>query len=114
VDGYRQGLARTFHANGQKRTEGMYAADKQVGVWRSWRENGKALEEIQFADGLKEGPITRWQENGARELEGAYKADKKDGTFRYYDEEGELAKTEQYSAGRLVSTKKQAQLKKTK
>jgi antitoxin component YwqK of YwqJK toxin-antitoxin module len=84
----------------------MYANDKQVGVWRSFRENGMPLEERTYVDGIKEGPTARWQESGAKEFDGAYKADQKDGPFNYYDKEAELTKTEQYTKGHLVGTKK--------
>jgi antitoxin component YwqK of YwqJK toxin-antitoxin module len=61
---------------------------------------------MQFVAGKKHGATVRWHASGAKELEGSYKDGKKDGTFSYYTEEGELSKTEQYSSGRLVTTKK--------
>ncbi len=88
------------------RTSGMFAGDKQVGVWRSWRDNGIPLEERKYVDGLKDGPTTRWQPSGAKEFEGAYKADEKDGTYSYFDKDNELTKTEEYKNGRLISSKK--------
>jgi antitoxin component YwqK of YwqJK toxin-antitoxin module len=88
------------------RTSGMYANDKQVGVWRSWRQNGLQLEEKKYVDGVKEGPTARWQDNGAKEFDGTYKADAKDGTFNYYNKDAELIKTEQYNKGTLIGSKK--------
>ncbi|HKQ48639.1 MAG TPA: hypothetical protein VJZ71_11260 [Phycisphaerae bacterium] len=39
----RHGHWVTYHANGQKASEGMYEDGVKVGEWRSWDEYGRAL-----------------------------------------------------------------------
>src|SRR5262245_52800385 len=96
-------MVHSLNPNGKKNTEGKYDNDKKIGVWRSFREDGSKLEEVEYVNDLQEGKFTRWHPNGVKEVEGQYKAGKKEGTWKFTDQEdGELLRTEDYKADQLI------------
>lgn len=46
--GKKSGMSTVYFDNGQKRYEGMYENDKQIGIWRFWDESGKLVQEKEY------------------------------------------------------------------
>lgn len=41
LDGKRNGMWTAWHANGLKKSEGLYEGGREVGDWYTWKEDGK-------------------------------------------------------------------------
>lgn len=44
--GMKNGKSTVYYDNGQKRYEGQYKDDKQVGIWRFWQVDGTLITEL--------------------------------------------------------------------
>ena len=49
--GVKQGLFRTWHANGMPHIEGQHEAGKRIGKWDFFEDTGQLNETLDFADG---------------------------------------------------------------
>jgi antitoxin component YwqK of YwqJK toxin-antitoxin module len=79
LKGKREGLAITWHENGQKQIEVNFVDGKQDGLTTHWYENGQKKEEGHWKDGKKDGLGTIWYENGQKKSESHWKDNKANG-----------------------------------
>ena len=73
VPGTRDGLALTYHANGQMQDSGAYSEDKRTGLWKIWYANGQQDAIGSFNRDSLEGNWTYYRENGNKSTEERYK-----------------------------------------
>ena len=87
---------------GDMRTEGEYRADKQVGEWVSYFDNGKMAFSGKFNAGYPDGEHFFYYENGKiREIQ-VYAAGVRHGDWKKYLDTGELYFTVTYNQGAEV------------
>ncbi|MDA9120233.1 hypothetical protein N9J83_08875, partial [Opitutales bacterium] len=55
-----------WHENGQKRSVGLYKADKKDGLYTTWHENGQKASVQNYLEGKLNGPEEKWHENGTK------------------------------------------------
>ena len=83
ADGTKQGPSRLFESG--VRTEGSYAKGEQVGIWRSWYENGKPFWRHRVVAGSLDGPEITWDHKGALMSKGSYRAGEREGLWMVND-----------------------------
>lgn len=79
VDGTKHGPSQLLEVSG--RTEGSYANGREVGIWRSWYENGRPFRRYQFRAGGLDGLEIRWDLHGTIISKGAYRAGDREGPW---------------------------------
>ena len=52
---YVNGTSRSWHRNGDLKSEVEVKNGKRTGVYRSWHDNGQKEEEVTYVDGSREG-----------------------------------------------------------
>lgn len=67
--GLPHGLRMTWHANGQKRSEGRVIFGQQQGVYRQWTETGALAAEADFKNGKPHGLSRAWHPSGCLKAE---------------------------------------------
>lgn len=151
-DGEKDVFMISFFENGKVMAEGKYVDQKKdstwkfyseitgtivsletyentikSGVWQTYYENGKVLEEITYKDDIREGSCnqyftngeiksksiyindrlegltTIYHLNGKVNVSGTYKNSQKDGIWMYFNEIGEKEMKEVYSNGDLLT-----------
>lgn len=55
-----EGIARYWHENGQKRSEGQYREGQRTGEWREWDKTGRLIAGGAYVDGKKHGTWQAW------------------------------------------------------
>ena len=88
LKGEREGLAITWHENGQKQSEGSYKNGKSDGLATYWYEHGQKEQEANWKDGKQDGLTTHWYENGQKKEEVNWKDGKQDGLGTHWHEDG--------------------------
>jgi antitoxin component YwqK of YwqJK toxin-antitoxin module len=83
ADGKKHGPSRKFE--GGVRTEGSYANGREIGIWRSWYENGKPFRHLRFISGSLDGPEITWDLDGTLISKGAYRAGEREGLWTVND-----------------------------
>lgn len=68
--------------------------DERVGPWTFWFPNGQKRSEGAFAADQRDGMWTWWHPNGQKWIEGIYVMGKKSGPWSWWDDKGKLEKTE--------------------
>jgi hypothetical protein len=58
------GVATTFHPNGQKREEGPYRGGERDGLWTEWWPSGQKRREATYRGNALDGPVREWDETG--------------------------------------------------
>ena len=89
-------LKKTYHPNGQLRTQGNMLLEKKEGKWVSFYENGMPWSETWFEKGKKHGSTTVWYASGRKFYEGRFEHDKEAGKWIYWDEQGNVLKEFKY------------------
>jgi len=84
VDGVREGLVRSWYADGQMRGEGRLHRNRRIGTWTMWHKNGQKRIETAYELGLKHGRSTAWDADGNVIETGEYARKKKHGTWITY------------------------------
>jgi len=69
----------------------QYKADKKVGIWKTYYENGQLKSEGSYVSGQKDGLHKEYENNGILLLEGFYTNGKANGLMKWYHERGHLA-----------------------
>ncbi len=86
--------------------QGIRPPPRYTGTWRTWHENGNPRSERSLVKGVSHGPSKEWDTQGKRIATGEYRnGDRFDGSFRQsYYLDGDLAKhcyaVDSYSSGR--------------
>lgn len=99
VDGVREGLWRSWHANGKNRGEGRLHRNRRIGTWIMWDENGQKRSELAYDVGLRHGRSTVWDADGNVIETGEYVRKKKHGIWVTYVD-GEKTETEWVNGAR--------------
>jgi antitoxin component YwqK of YwqJK toxin-antitoxin module len=73
LPGIRDGLAMTYHPNGQIEDSGIYKADLKTGLWKSWFENGALSSEGNYQNDSLTGNWIFYRENGNKSTEENYR-----------------------------------------
>lgn len=63
-NGKRQGVAKTWSANGNLRIECSYNQNKLTGDYKSYWENGNLALQVNYVDGKKQGEEKQWYSDG--------------------------------------------------
>ena len=104
-EGKRDGLWRSWHENGQLRTEKNYKDGKGDGLSMRWYENGQLQREYNYKDGKRDGLWRGWYANGQLEREKNYKDGKGDGLYRGWHENGQLEYEYNIKDGKEINEK---------
>jgi antitoxin component YwqK of YwqJK toxin-antitoxin module len=83
ANGTKHGPSRLFESG--VRTEGSYANGEQVGIWRSWYENGRPFWRRRLVAGSNDGPAIEWDHNGTLMSKGEYRAGRREGQWTLTD-----------------------------
>ena len=70
----REGVAVSYHPNGNVAIEAPYKNGKLEGVYKSYYENGKPWQIIGYKDGIEDGVSTDFYESGMKKTREIYKA----------------------------------------
>lgn len=98
----KQGHFVYFFENGQKKSEGDYNNDHNIGSWTAWHETGELHLEAQYDNkGYRTGYWKCWYSSGVLDYEGEYINDEKEKGWLWYFENGQMSSKEIYSKGEL-------------
>lgn len=117
-NGYKTGIWKVWHVNGQLRDSGIIKNNQLVGTWNTWYENGKLLLLIDYASdvylaspdryskpastptnlvttdadlvGYKHGNFLRYYSKGTMNDSGQYIGDKKSGLWKIWFPNGQM------------------------
>jgi|GEM_PF-4687057 len=106
-DGKRNGVFRTFFADGKPKTETHWANDEQTGVAQEWWPNGKLKEKAHYQAGLLNGERLRYRQDGTPESVEHFEPDptrpryaRNTGTWKTFHSNGKLERETHYVEGR--------------
>ncbi len=97
--GRKQGKWSKSYDNGNKKYEGSFENDYEVGLFKYYYEDGKLRAESVFSDKGRKTFTKSYHINGKLMSEGHYYNRLKDGNWNYFDEEGNKLKFESYKQG---------------
>jgi len=86
----RHGEYKSWHVNGQLRTQGEYEFGKPIGEFTWWHANGQVAIRGSFVDGLHHGRWQWWHPNGMRSAKGQYRHGARIGQWMQWDDDGQL------------------------
>ena len=97
--GKPEGVVLEWHANGEKKLEGIYLDGLQSGKWTSWFQSGQTQSVQFFLKGLPVKSFEKWHANGKKELNGQFNENNdKYGRWIYWNDKGELVKEKDYKS----------------
>ena len=64
LDDLGDGIARTYHSNGQLMGQCTYENGQEQGLYQRWYDNGQLMEQYTFENGQEQGLYQRWYDNG--------------------------------------------------
>ena len=82
------GISRSWHRNGDLKSEVAVENGKKNGTYRSWYANGQQEEELIYRNGSREGQTTQWHENGKVKFKGLYKDNELQGNATWWTPQG--------------------------
>ncbi len=93
-----------WHANGEKRDEGIYdMAGERCGEWSTWSERGSLTCRGRYEDGQPAGLFEEWYSNGEVRSRGRFADGLREGYWCFYDPDGDLdRRSGSYEAGARV------------
>lgn len=107
------GSYRSWYANGEKQREFFSINNVMSGEYREWDNKGQLVREIVEMKDKKMIEVKSYWDNGQLKMKGTSNmppslsihqwAQARHGAWTYWDREGKVMKTENYSAGRLLS-----------
>jgi antitoxin component YwqK of YwqJK toxin-antitoxin module len=97
----REGVAYTYHPNGNLAVEAPYKNGKLDGVFKSYYESGKVWQTIGYREGIEDGISTEFYENGIKKSREVYKMGVLDGASEVWSERGLLVRTLPYVNGQI-------------
>ena len=86
---FGDGLCVSWHANGEKREEGLRSDGLKEGVWRRWHPNGILSDRMEYLHGELHGRWIEWHENGRKKSEVHLKRGEPDGIWYEWYEDGQ-------------------------
>jgi len=90
-NGLKDGVHKSWNANGTVKEEGAYKDGLQTSNWKYYFfVSGKIYQEIGFIEGEKHGFFEEHMPNEIVSIKGNYKHGKKDSIWAYYFEDGQL------------------------
>jgi antitoxin component YwqK of YwqJK toxin-antitoxin module len=93
------GTFRSWHPDGTVAQEYGMRAGLPHGSWIRYGEDGRKLEQTDYAGGVRTGSYRRWSESGALVEEGRYEANMKEGRWIERDEGGAVVRERRYRRG---------------
>jgi antitoxin component YwqK of YwqJK toxin-antitoxin module len=96
---FGDGLCVSWHANGEKREEGLRSDGWKEGVWRRWHPNGILSDRMEYLHGELHGRWIEWHENGRKKSEVHLKRGEPDGIWYEWHEDGQRRFTGLYKLG---------------
>ncbi len=93
-----------YYPNNDLKAKGEYSKGRKHGVWKTWYENGKLSEQLNWKNGQLQGESSLFDSTGALISSGYYSRGLKHGIFTYY-QDGMVIQTERYQYGRLKVSK---------
>ena len=103
-DGKKEGISRTFYADGTVAERSNWKNGTRSGLWEQYYTDGKLKLECAYNNDLKDGPLKTYHMSGKIWLTGQYINGDADGTWIYVTDKGETEKKEYYNKGRLIKT----------
>jgi len=97
INGKKDGLWGTFHANGQLRQEETWKKGKLLKLGEFFSPDGNTLPKGDFADG--EGSRITYYSNGTIDSKGSYKNGLPHGPWQLYHDNGQLASEGELKTG---------------
>jgi hypothetical protein len=88
IDDKKQGLWRSWHANGKIASQGVMIDDQRHGRWVQWYDDGNKQSQGSYSHGRQEGPWTFWTEDGKKEMEGDFVDGQMDGVWKTWSPDG--------------------------
>lgn len=88
VNGFREGLSKTWYESGKKWWVTEYKKGKAHGNHTSWHENGKKSTQAEFKNDALDGNYKSWHENGKKEYVIEFSEGEFDGSFTSWYENG--------------------------
>jgi antitoxin component YwqK of YwqJK toxin-antitoxin module len=76
-----------------------YYNNIQMGLWKTYYENGQIKDSINYEEGLKTGIVKSWYSNGNMESVGAYTHNREENTWNWFHENGNPSTVEVYKKG---------------
>ena len=98
--GYRHGVWRVWHPNGQLQMQGSYEKDKPVGQFSWWHANGQLALQGAYTEGKRDGEWRWWHANGLKRSSGEYFLGAPAGDWAWWNEQGKLSRQADFP-GRL-------------
>lgn len=100
VNGRPDGYAIMYNENGKISEEGNWKANRWVGDYKLYYENGQIQHEFKFNQtGKREGPQKYYYENGAVAIEGNFVNGKESGIIKEYYENGDPKAEKNFADG---------------
>ena len=97
----KDGEYKEWWDDGFKKTEGQYAADKKVGVWKNYSfDTGKLQSETIYVNGEKNGVLKNYDKHGLSSTY-TYVSDEREGPFAVYDSTGIVVNEGTYKSDTL-------------
>lgn len=84
----REGSYTETWSDGTLRAERTYVRGEPIGTWRSWHENGERRSEESFPGAGLEGRARWWHPNGQLSADGATREGVRQGTWIFWDAAG--------------------------
>jgi len=100
-NGVQEGESKSYHDDGQKKSESFYKGGIQEGITRYWHPNGQLKYEVNIVNGLDEGSLKVFYENGKIQFDQNYVNGKLEGKSIECYESGEMKKMEFWKDGLL-------------
>ena len=97
----REGIAYTYHPNGNVAVEAPYKNGKLDGEFKSYYESGKVWQTIGYKDGIEDGASMEFYENGIKKSREVYKAGVLDGMSEVWGERGLVVRELPYVQGQI-------------
>jgi antitoxin component YwqK of YwqJK toxin-antitoxin module len=99
-NGRPDGYAIFFHENGKTAEEGTWKANKWLGSYKNYYDNGQVQQEFTFNQaGKREGAQKYFYKDGTPQIEGNWNNGKENGLVTEYHPDGSVKKTVNYANG---------------
>jgi len=90
VDGKKNGLYKSFHANGKLNVRALYFEDKMNGLYESYYNSGILRRKVNFIENKENGILESYYENGFLKMKAHYKDGLQNGIEEWYSKDRTL------------------------
>ena len=87
----KDGVERIWFPSGAKSWEREFKRGKPIGAWRSWHENGNPRSECFYRGPDADATMSFWHENGKLSAQGPARDGVRRGRWRFWRESGQIA-----------------------